>query len=73
MKNCEQAALGIFLCEWPDNMEYLEILECFENNIENEDEEPLVTIWEPFENYDKAFVIEQIENTKTSLLERYGE
>ena len=67
MTKIEASALGQFLSYYPADWTYDEVI----TGIEDEDEG--VAIWEPFENYDTGYVIQEIESLKmtmTNLVER---
>tara|TARA_R110000803_G_scaffold179460_1_gene241879 strand:- start:976 stop:1188 length:213 start_codon:yes stop_codon:yes gene_type:complete len=67
MTKIEAVALGQFLSYYPADWTYDEVI------IGIEDEADGVAIWQPFENYDTGYVIQEIENLKmvlTNLVER---
>lgn len=59
---CEMQALESFLSYFPMDKSYGEILQMIS------DESDEVLIWEPFEYHDAEFIIETIENEKSSLI-----
>lgn len=66
----EQHALGQFLSEYPENMDYDEIIERLSTGtLDDEDGNTLILIWEPFENRDPSTVAEDIENCKETTFE----
>jgi hypothetical protein len=65
--HAEQHALGQYLSEYPEDMEYEDIIErLVTNNLVNE--ESHIVIWEPFEEGDPARVAVHIENAKSATL-----
>lgn len=61
MNAYEHYALGNNLTEYPHDSTYHEVLDMIENGDER------ISVWEPFENHDTNFIIENIENMKESL------
>jgi|TARA_R110000824_G_C14915585_1_gene647110 hypothetical protein len=58
MTNIESASLGQFLSYYPAGWSYDEVITGIEDEVEG------VAIWQPFENYDVGYVIQEIENLK---------
>jgi hypothetical protein len=66
----EKHALGQYLSEYPEDMEYNEILERIgSGNLEDKDGDIIIVLWEPFEDRDTSSVVEDINNTKDSTLD----
>ena len=64
-KLAENFALDHYLSEYPQDMEYDEIIERISSdNRDDEDDETIIVIWEPFENHDPASVSEHINDLK---------
>lgn len=59
----DNVALGQYLSDYPDDKTYEEVLDL----ILAEDES--ISIWEPFENYDPEWIVENIESLKQTLEE----
>jgi hypothetical protein len=69
-QSAEKQALDGFLTEYPDDMEYNEILERLSNDdLVDDFGDTLILVWEPFEREDPSKVSEYIENSKDSLVE----
>jgi hypothetical protein len=63
MKKSERFALNEWLSDYPENMDYCEILAVL-NNAENEWTIDEITVWEVVENYTLDQVSDFIENTR---------
>jgi hypothetical protein len=69
MTNLEIAqdfAIGQCLSDYPPNLTYQEILDLYNDDERGDDDEPLVTVWEPFEYLD----VEHIMDNMVSAVER---
>ena len=65
-------ALSQFLTDFPNDLEYQEILHLISSNEMDDDD---FTVWQPFENASGEYLAEQIENAYDSaatLLKLYG-
>ena len=63
MKKSERFALNEWLSDYPENLDYDEILAVL-NNAENEWTVDEITVWEVVENYTLDQVADFIENTR---------
>ncbi len=68
MDNYENFALGCFLCEWPEDKTFDEIIDMMEND---NDEENGISVWEPFEYHEQEWVAGQIISMEKSVRERF--
>ena len=59
-------AIGQCLSDYPPDLTYQEILDLYNDDERGDDDEPLVTVWEPFEYLD----IEHIMDNMVSAVER---
>ena len=64
---CEYFALNQFLSEFPEDMDYDEIIQRLIDDDLDEDGDPIITVWEPFESHPTEVVAEYIEDTYNSL------
>ena len=64
MTNSESFALNQWLCDYPDDMSYADIIERL--SVENEWNVDDITVWELVENNTTDQVAEFIEDTKTA-------
>jgi len=67
LKPSERFALNQWLCDYPVNRTYKEILESMYENAE-EWTHPEIELWEVVENYPLGQVAEMIEDTRLSLV-----
>ena len=65
LDKCMAVVIGHFLSDYPSDKSYDEILDLIR------EEDPDVTIWEPFENYHPDDVIEYMENLKLTLMQEF--
>jgi hypothetical protein len=74
LEACQQRALGQYLCQWPENKSYKEIIEAMENDdlMEDENEDETISIWEAVEDYDPSGVAEMIEDYYSSICRFVG-
>ena len=59
-------AIGQCLSDYPPDLTYQEILDLYNDDERDDDDAPLVTVWEPFEYLD----IEHIMDNMVSAVER---
>lgn len=59
----EQLALGLYLSDWTRSKSYAQVLSNQSTSI----------VWTPFDDYTWEYVVDCIENTKTSLLNYAGD
>ena len=73
MTNLEKAqdfTLGQCLSDWPDGATYDEVCELISSDArDDETDEPLVTVWEPFEYADVLHIMDNMVNAVTRLLD----
>ena len=62
-KAAEKYGLGQILSTIPEGMEYNDIIEALED--ESYQEKGIV-VWQPFEDYNGSYILEQIENATTA-------
>lgn len=62
----QEFALGCYLCDWPKDKNFDEILELL---VEGEMDD--ISVWEPFEDHDGEYVKEQIESMHDSVMSRF--
>jgi hypothetical protein len=72
MTNLERAqffVMGQCLSDWPENATYDQVCEMIENDKCGEDDEPLVVIWDPFEDLDVLEIMDNMLFATIELLE----
>lgn len=70
LKRAQDFVLGQCLSDWPQNSTYDEVcawIEC--NTRDDETDEPLVTVWEPFEYCDILHIMDNMLSATVRLLE----